>query len=276
MKYAIGFVLYDPSENNIKHIKDCASCDCFAKVYIIDNTDDNSDEVYFEEKPLNFEYYRSPVNAGLSIAYNNMIEYAKRDGIDYLCIMDQDSEYPETEVREMIAFLENYRNDSFAILAPRTFPHIDLMKDYERKKIVSEVDYVINSGSFLNITLITKKNLRYDPNVFIDGVDYEMGMSIRESGLKVGIYEGSVFVQNLGYTDSDSHFNKHSTFRYGLIAKNRIYIYKKHYGIVFGAVYASLKNLFLVGRIILHEDEKADKVKIVLTETFGSKRKKVS
>ena len=274
MKYAIGFVLYNPSENNIEHVKKCASLVCFERVYVVDNSEeDNSCGECLKKESSGLKYYKSPVNTGLSIAYNRMIKRAKRDGVDYLCIMDQDSVYPETEMRKMIAFLDKYKNDRFAIIAPRTFTNTDQMKDYKRQTKISEARFAINSGSFLSIRLFAKEDLRYDPHIFVDGVDYEMGMSIRKAGMKVGIYEGSVFVQNMGHNDGNSHFNKHATFRYGLIAKNRIYIYRKHYGIIIGTVYAILRNLYLIGKIILHEDEKIDKVKIVLSETFSFKRK---
>lgn len=265
MNYAMGIVLYNPSKDDVARLMDNLSSNFFLKYYIIDNSRVSSLKINCE----NVDYVWSGDNVGLSIAYNRMIDFAIKDNVDYLCLMDQDTLYPQVEIEKMQSFLNCYENEEYAIIAPRTYANRKCMGGVERCDKLTDVKYAINSGSFLNVKKFVQSGLRYDPQIFIDGVDFEMGMSLRKNGLKVGVYENSVFVQSLGFVENEeSTYCKHSTFRYGLIAKNRIYIYKKHFGKNKGLIYAVLKNIVLMGKIILHEDNKFEKVKLVFRESI--------
>lgn len=265
MNYAMGFVLYNPSKDDISRLMNYLSSKFFLKYYIIDNSKENVLKINYE----NVDCVWSGNNVGLSIAYNQMIDFAIRDDIDYLCLMDQDSLYPLDEIERLLSFLNCYENEKYAIIAPRTYANKKHIDSIERCDKLTDVKYAINSGSFLDVKKFAQSGLRYDPQIFVDGVDFEMGISLREKGLKVGVFENSVFVQSLGFNENDeSTYCKHSSFRYGLIAKNRIYVYKKHFGKYKGFVFAILKNIVLVGKIILHEDNKFEKVKFVFRESI--------
>ncbi|MGN8631789.1 glycosyltransferase [Blautia sp. HCP3S3_G3] len=258
MKFIAGIVLYNPEEKNLLWIKELNYKTIFDKILIYDNSKDNHVGFFSSEK---ITYITNQTNDGLSKPYNRMIEISINENADYLCLLDQDSDYSPEEINNMILFLRENTNSvsDSVIIAPRSYavntPRV------ERGNYLTSVDYAINSGSFLQLRLIKKTELRYDEHIFLDGVDFEFGWQIRDLGYKISIYEDSVYEQNLGYKlGEDDRFTHHNAFRYYLITKNRRYIYRKHCGIVKGSMFAAIKNIFLCGRILWHEDNKIEKM----------------
>lgn len=258
MKFVAGVVLYNPDEKNILWIKELNNRSLFDKIFVYDNSNESHANRFCEE---DIEYITNLTNDGLAKPYNRMIDISLKENADYLCLLDQDSDYAPDEIDNMIRFLAentNELNDSI-IIAPRSYavnsPRV------KRGRYLTSVDYAINSGSFLQLRLLKRTKLRYDEHIFLDGVDYEFGWQIRDVGYKTSIYEDSVFEQNLGYrTSEDDRFTHHNALRYCLIAKNRRYIYRKHCGVVKGSILATIKNIYLCGRILLHEDDKKEKM----------------
>lgn len=258
MKVVVGVVLYNPNEKNVRWIRKLNKESLFSKLLVYDNSNENHENCFDNQDIV---YITTLKNEGLSKPYNQMIDIALQEGADFLCLLDQDSDYEIDEIAKMIRFLElkpTEIQDSI-IIAPRSYavnsPRVT------RGNYLTTVEFAINSGSFLQLELIKKAQLRYDEQIFLDGVDYEFGWQIIDAGYKTKIFEDSVLEQNLGYTLSeDDRFTHHSAFRYYLIAKNRRYIYRKHKGPVRGEVLAMLKNIYLCARILRHEDERREKL----------------
>lgn len=257
MKYCLGIVLYNPREESLERIRKYNRSVLFSKIIIYDNSLVSHKEIL----PPNIIFLRTGKNDGLSKPYNDMIKLAIEADMDYLCLLDQDSDYCILEIEKMIKFLDSCPSTSLhaAVLAPRTYKVGS--KRVDRSESITSVKYAINSGSFLNLKIINHLNLRYDERVYIDGVDYDFGWQIRAAGYKSLIYENSVFEQSLGYSSGNSRFSHHSSVRYYLIAHNRKYIYTKHIGFFLGGSIALLKNLLLIIKILLYEDQKRIKVR---------------
>ena len=254
MKVIAGVVLFNPQKENIIWIKTLVEGKIFDKFIIFDNSTTSHENLFDDTK---IQYIFNGSNDGLSKPYNIMIDLALDDSADFLCLLDQDSDYSITEINNMILFLQTEPSDlNDAIIgAPRSY--VITSKRVNRREQLTTVDFAINSGSFLQLKLIRNTGLRYDEQVFLDGVDYEFGWQISKAGFKTKIYENSILEQNLGYcNEQDNRFTHHAAFRYFLIAKNRKYIYRKHKGLCKGFLIASLKNIYLCGKIIIYEDEK--------------------
>ena len=270
MRFAVGFVIYNPNEKEIYSIHKWQKSSLFNKLLIYDNSSIRHSFTSGNE----LKYYFNGKNDGLSVAYNVFIAYCIQADIDYLCLMDQDSDYSLDEVKKMINFIEkNYiKVKGLPLIAPRSYCVTSVKVQRENK--LTDANYVINSGTFLNISVLKKKNLRYDENIFLDGVDYDFCMTLHKKGFPVKLYENSVLIQHLGYTKTKKgrQYVCHSESRYYYIIKARKYTNIKNYGRIKGTI----KSIVTLYRTILFicsiEDDKKEKITAVLKAYFGIKQ----
>lgn len=258
MKFSICIVLYNPTEKDILQIRRYSEMNIFEKIFIFDNSSTILQDMHLPHT----EYIFLNGNYGLSIPYNKLIE-KEIDRRDFLCIMDQDSIFDYENISILIKYIENNANDlsNVAIIGPEILKSNNNNNQFEQLPYCHEVAWTINSGSFLNLKVFSSYGLRYDEKIFLDGVDYEMGLQCKKHNLKVIVLSESKLIQNFGYSSkNNAKFQKYAPFRYYLISKNRKYIYTKHYGIM-GLVFAQLKNFNLLFKIIRYEDSKFEKIK---------------
>lgn len=254
-KYSLGVVFYKPEEEQISNALKYANYPWFRAIYVFDNSPQEISNMDFPEK---VSYHFMGGNSGLSVPYNKMIVEAIAAKDDFLCLMDQDSCFEENEMRKIVDYIESYDNkklDNVALVCPF------IETEYRRNNTTKDEEYInwaINSGSFLNLEVIDKNKIHYDEKVFLDGVDYDFGWSIKKQGKKILRFNKATLFQSFGYFRGGSTFAKHDAQRYYNIAHNRKYIFKKHYGMK-GIVVAYLINFRLFFRILLHEDSKTKK-----------------
>lgn len=252
----MGVVLYNPSLEELRNIEAYAGSQLFDKIYIYDNS------------PIRINYsFKCPIchykfqneNSGLAKPYNEMLLIAEREGYDYLCIMDQDSSFKVEEIKKLQDAIILY-GDSTTVAA---FCPTILKKGFEEymhQTVWKKVEWSINSGTFLNLKCLRINNLKYDENIFLDGLDYDFCWSARNKGCSIMQYSDSILVQSFGYQyEEKQSFTYHSAFRYYLIAHNRKYIFKKHFGKILGLCYAQLKNIVLCFKILFNEEDKLNK-----------------
>lgn len=256
IRYDMAVVLYHPEEEELCKIKDYAENHVFENIYIYDNSPyPLPDSSIISGCSYNF----MGENSGLSKPYNLAIKEALQNGANFLLLLDQDSVFPIFEIDKIKQFLCSHRGEleEVAVVCPM------IVTDYNRDKVekagVSEIKWTINSGSFLKLDTIEANRLRYDENVFLDGVDYDFCYGIIKSGCKILRVNDSQLFQTFGYKSDDlSSFTKHSARRYYNIAHNRKYIFWKYWGWK-GLVIGQAINLRLIFRILLNEDEKVKK-----------------
>ena len=270
MRFAVGFVIYNPKVEDINRINAWLDCPLFEKCLIYDNS---LNKHAFTPKSK-CEYFFNGNNDGLSMAYNVFIDYCTKESIDYLCLMDQDSNYPFDEFNKMLNFIENSYNDikGFPIIAPRSYCVTSARVKREEK--LTDAKYVINSGTFLNISVLKENNLRYDEKIFLDGVDYDFCTTLHRKGFPVKIYENSVLIQNLGYTriKKGKEYVCHSELRYYYIVKARNYTNLKNHGRIKGSIINAAKLFGTIFYICSVEDNKRKKILAVLKAYCGNEK----
>lgn len=217
-----GVVLYNPSNEVVERIKGYAQV--FKYVYVFDNS-----EPQFYSKNLNIQkeimsipnsiYIYQNENVGLSIAYNKFLEICKTK---YMCIIDQDSQFSKENILSMIEKI-NLSDKELVIIGPRVI--------YDKKQIQKEdkmenKDYIISSGSFLNVDYLKELNIRFDENYFIDRVDVDICRQIKNKGYSVCMYYGAVLYQELGELSKNGH-RTHSPLRQYYMFRNRFYYNRK-------------------------------------------------
>ena len=253
IKYGLGVILYNPTDNQLLNLQRYLDMNIFEKIYAFDNSKD----LLKKKIPITIDYHYMGGNLGLSIPYNIMIKDAIKHDYDFLCIMDQDTLFEKDDICRITRYIDQNLSklEEVSIVCPNIATNSEQIKRSESQTFVK---WTINSASFLNLRNVSKNSLFYDENIFLDGVDYEYCMNIRKHHQKILRIDGAYIVQNFGNTNDKSSFAHHDAIRYYYLSQSRMYMYRKHYGVL-GSIYAILLNIRLVFRVLMHEDKKADK-----------------
>lgn len=188
---------------------------------------DNSTKDYRNSnycKDMGYRYCTLHNNVGLSKAYNYVVDNVKRDETDYFLILDDDTELSSDYLDEAVklAATSNYdvnipvvKTEKF-ILSPTYLLYgcravqIENFEDIRYDKLTA-----INSGMIVRGTVYEK--IRYDENLFLDMVDHDFMIQVKEAGYSVNVMESEIH-QNYSremITSIDS-----AVFRFGLYKKD--------------------------------------------------------
>lgn len=202
MKFACGVVLYKPGKNNISHLKTLKPF--FDLFMAFDNTEKSVDENFFDK------YFFTGKNEGLAVPYNKFIMYCKKNEIDFLCILDQDTLMNYQDIIKMKEYIMSNRTARTIIYAPRLKGSYDM-------------NWVINSNSFIDVNNFYYNDLKYDEYYFIDRLDADLCMQINNKNLDIKINENVIVKHRIG----DGAKKEHSFKRHYYIFRNRLYFNRK-------------------------------------------------
>jgi len=251
MRFAAGITVYNPSDEQIK--RTLSYTQVFDKVFIFDNSDSGSSHVVTSNGYI-IEVLSENGNKGLPYAFNQILK--RCEGFDFLCTLDQDSDFPPSEINSIKNFIENTNTDDIGIIAP----FIDYgIKSYSVCEISEERRWVITSGSFVNLHVIMKERIFYDENYFIDKFEIDLCEQLKNRNYRIVMYHGSTLHQELGESNGHTHTN-HSPLRHYYLFRNRFYFNKKwHTGIkrCFLNIAQTTRHVLL---IILYEENKINKI----------------
>lgn len=257
--FAVEVVLYKPEKADIEKVN--SYLNDFDRVIIFDNTEDNSGYINYINKDKKLVYIYNAENMGLSYAYNYVLESIYLDKIDYLCTMDQDSIFQSKDIEKMKDFICRSQLENVAIYAPAVI--------FKGKKILNHggneygyVDWVISSGSFINLAIMNKEKIRFDENYFIDRVDVDFCKQVKLHDYKIIKYYKSNLKQSLGSL-SKSGVIQHSALRCYYITRNRLYYNKKYYNKFYFYVVSLLQSIKNIFKILFFEDDKSIKIKYI-------------
>ncbi|EPZ9215613.1 glycosyltransferase [Clostridium perfringens] len=257
IKYAVAVTLYYPSEEDINKIYDY--CQVFDLVFIYDNTEShaNSHLIFNNNKII---YYTTGKNNGLAIAFNKAIDVCVQNSIDYLCTMDQDSTFVIHEIEKIKSYIE--KNHSIIMSSIGAIgPFVSFDNCFRAEERVEEKNWIITSGTFLNLSLLIKTRISFDENYFIDRLDKDLCEQIVRSGKKIIVYMNSVLYQTLGEGNRKKNPD-HSPLRHYYIFRNRLYYNKKFLtnpSKFFNNIIQSVKHILL---ILIFEKEKGKKIQM--------------
>lgn len=220
--FACGVVTFYPDNESIKKIAKYSSL--FKEVLVYDNTPQNVKSLDLLKSKSNVHIYANQKNDGLSIAYDFFINKLN-DHVDFLCTMDQDSRFDSLDIKAMFDYINNNDMSKIAIVGP-TIDYKETL-NVPREEKVTRKDYVISSGSFLNLSLLISADISFDPNYFIDRVDTDICMQCIRKGYQVIEYSGSVLHQSLGQRVKFFKNGSHSCKRHYYMFRNRFYFNKK-------------------------------------------------
>ena len=216
-------VFYNPNIESVNRAYKLTNY--FSKVYIFDNSEQKQIYVDRLKEYPNIIYMNENENKGLAYPYNKVMDIETKRDTDYLCILDQDSIWDSSVFNTMMNSINNNKaqNENVAIYAP----YISIWDKPIDNSIDKYVEWVINSGCFLNLKILQEYKLRYDENYFLDRLDKDFCKQVNHNGLKILKIGGTVLYQQLGEKKDD--FFVHAPIRTYYMVRNRLYYNKKYY-----------------------------------------------
>lgn len=249
-------IFYAPQDADILFIKSISPL--FEKVYIYDNTEGKSCGNQF--KPFsNCVYYSNDTNDGLPAAYNWAVRRAATDGIQYLLILDQDSRIDKSSITKLVNAMGTSADSG--IVAPNVCNAFrpDSKVPNGGESVVT-VDWVINSGTMLNLCNLAKYHIVYDEAYFIDRVDADFCRQVNHAGLSILRVNDSFLIQSLGEDSGHRHPN-HSPGRHYYIARDRLYFNHKYETPAVAFLLSLLQTVRHFLLVLVYENLKVKKLK---------------
>ncbi len=168
---------------------------------------DNTPGAALEVLPEGVHYVASPVNSGLSTAYNAATGWAARGNFTWLLTLDQDTSLPENFLTRLAQIAgEQQRNPQVGAIVPQLSSGDKLLSPrfrfwmYPRyfprgyEGLPGRAVYAFNSGSLVRVSAL-KRVGGYSPLFWLDNSDTYLYRMLEKAGLRVFV-AGSLAVQH--------------------------------------------------------------------------------
>lgn len=286
MRFCIAVIYYNPNPRAYEKLKIYSSL--FEKVYIMDNSYINKDinKKAVTEFP-NVVYFDMQGNAGMSKALNKAFALAISDCYDFILTMDQDSEFSEENIKNMINYIEKNNDKKIAIYvsnfsklywdsrSQKMVPSKPVIKRDE----IKEIEFALTSSSFIRLSAI-KKILPLE-DYFISYVDNFISTDLRKLGYKIVRVGMSYFEQEVGNPVKSNWYNKtfrilnHTEDRYYYLIRNNCYYRKKYNDDIKIVRESYIKLLRYFFNIVMGEQNKIKKIRACIEGYKAYERKEL-
>lgn len=272
-KYSGVVVLYNPEDDVYKNIY--SYIDDIDKLYIIDNSADNHDEILNKYEFYNkCKYVPLKKNYGLAYALNQGCRMALEDGYDYVLTMDQDSEFEHDAVKIMKNFIEHEEKE-YAIVCPNVHSiYFDRKEQREKTAYIRWrkderllQNWAMTSGSMMSIRAYSKVG-GFDDKMFIAHVDIDLGIKLMQNGEQIIMLGNALICQRFGHSEPRKilwktvHPSFASPVRTYYLFRNQKYLEQKYGKAIKEFIDVSLVKFVI--KITLFENEKISKYKMML------------
>lgn len=259
LKIAGVVVLYNPTDEDISNID--SYIDDIDILYVMDNSSKKNDMRLPNNKKIVYIFNND--NLGIAEPLNRAAKLAKKEGINWLLTMDQDTRFNKGVIKEIKNRILNTDCKKIGIVTPWHKTKLKI------KKPDSKIDYpldVMTSGNFVNLE-IHKKIGGFKDYLFIDGVDIEYCLNLAKNGYKVLRFDDLEIDHNLGdifyrkFFKKDLLITNHSAMRRYYQCRNYHYIRDLYINDFpeFCKILVKFKSILL--GIVLYEKNKCSKVK---------------
>ena len=275
-KIAAIVVTYNPDEGLNKSTKSLIKQ--VDSIIMVDNgSNDEGKEIINKIKNKygeKIEVIFNEENLGIATALNKGVKYALNNDYKWILTMDQDSCAEENMVKIMLetyyAIDENERKDILSLFPTFIDRGIESLDKNNENVKYEYVDAEITSGNLLKAEVF-EKAVFFDDSLFIDMVDTDYCMRLNELGIKMIRISGAILNHSIGNSKQVKKlfgtFNtsNHSATRRYYMTRNRFYTWNKYKNLNSFTLNRD-KKLFKKEfvKIILGEDDKLNKVKMVL------------
>lgn len=225
MKIAAGIILYHP---DIERLNENISS-IYPQVDHLFLVNNGSQGINIEKYP-NITWINNSTNKGVAFGLNQILNQCYEQGYDWVITLDQDSVCAAGMVEEMKKNIDTNIGIICPIIEDRNYG----IKENIPTSTTSFINESITSASLTNVK-IWKKIGGFDEYLFIDGVDTDYCLTLIENGFKILQINNLILKHEIGHKAKIIHlfgrkyvvFN-HCSSRYYYIARNYIYISRKH------------------------------------------------
>ena len=205
-------------------------------------------------------------NQGIAYALNRGFAIAIENKSTWVLTMDQDSILPKEMIPEYINFLKK-KNDKIGIICPMLKLYDGQYKEPEN--LYSEINIALTSGSFINIEAY-KESGGFKNELFIDWVDFEFCLNIRQRGYKIFKLNYILMQHHLGNTKEYKFLGKHLFYitnhnyiRCYYVKRNSMYVrslYPNYYKTIEDSIFCRFRSII---KIILFETDVVRKLRAI-------------
>jgi rhamnosyltransferase len=174
----ISYNDFDSLEKTVEHVLPQVD-----KVLIIDNKseDDIRQRIITQFNIDKIELFLNDENNGIAKAYNQAVDYCKNENYEYIFTLDQDSLIEPQCINNLLKVFEE-KDDAYIVVPRRVENWEDTINSAE--DYIVEKKYAISSGNLLRISTYDKVG-NYNEKLFIDSVDFDFSLRIRNLGGKI-------------------------------------------------------------------------------------------
>jgi rhamnosyltransferase len=228
-------VTYHPSPSLIHNVE-CLRPQV-SEIVIVDNgSEEKSDKLLSELEPTpGVRIIRNAKNLGIAAALNIGIRHAAAAEYQWVVTFDQDSTVTPGFLEAMLTAYESCSaKEQVALISPiHCVSEAEWKKRSRRVKSDSSVWVAMTSGSLIKTRVLMENGL-YDEAMFIDYVDFDFCLRLRQRGFKL-IRAGQAFLLHCLGTLEAHHFfgvtlalTSHNATRCYYIMRNRVMMYRRH------------------------------------------------
>jgi len=275
---AVAFVV----NNIIKLVQECG------RVIVVDNG--SEEEVLSDiDAVVGVELIRFPSNVGLASALNAGINRALDLGYNWAITFDQDStpepgfgvelwkahlRYPEAgivapRIKEAAVNEGNYAWTRKARWSPFLFERV-----FCSGVDIPGITVAITSGALTELRLWRELG-GFEVCLFIDYIDVDYCLRVRRAGRDIVVSHAAVLNHELGARRSKIIMGHefrptfHSALRHYYIARNRVFVWKKHaLSVPHWALFDLSYCIYNFLRVVLFEDRKMEKIRATIVGTY--------
>lgn len=260
-------ITYNPEIERLSLNLESISCQVDL-VVIVDNGSKNIVEIeQCLSKFGNYKLILNECNCGIATALNQGMKFLDSIKFKWAVTLDQDSISPNNLIKEF----KEYLNDSkIGIIAPSIVDRNAEERDLKRMKSnekISEVNWCITSGACTNLKALHEVGW-FDEKLFIDFVDYDICVQLKKSNYKIIKLQTIYLYHEVGKMSPKKILFKeisvwnHSPIRKYYYFRNPIYLCKKYNDNTI-RLECFKSWLFMLGKVLLYEGEKVEKLKMM-------------
>lgn len=260
MKICAGIVLYNPDVAKLNE-NIMAIAPQVDEVILVDNTPGgvSGNIVKYE----NIHVIHNKKNYGIGKALNQICRFADRRGYGWYITLDQDSVCDRELVEQYKRYLDNHIGQLTCNITDR---HLGRIEKYAYKTdVIEDIESCITSGCINNVKAV-KRIGGYDESMFIDGVDIDISLRLKQKGYKLLRLNYDGLIHSLGdgkqinILGKKLSFTRHAPWRNYYMRRNFIYIARKYYKGLEKYKKVFRQIVYGIGTILM-EDKKLERLK---------------
>lgn len=230
MEYAIGIVTYQPDLQRLQeNLKAAADHLQHGPILIVDNGSENIAGIRTLADGMIL--IENPSNLGIATALNQLCRKARELGCEWLVTLDQDSVIQPGMLEE---FSHYTSQQDLAIICPRIEDRHLGRQHTQQTSGTEYISHAITAGNMVRLSAWEAVG-GFTEALFIDGVDFDFCLKLREGGWQILRTNHVCLVQEMGHGRKISlplHHQmsvlNHSPQRLYYITRNYLWIGRQH------------------------------------------------